>query len=274
MSPAAARHPPGIRALTGPVAGTGKPSGLAVAVPFCAMAVVVAADLATGPQVGLLPVDHDLVAFPDFPSSLRQHLANGRGRAWAGSMPTGAGGRTPARPLLDARSEGVAGMASTQGEGSTAPGLAQETTEVLQSATRMLAGVALRSLDVLGSAVTLPQFRLLAVVADMGPMPTGQAARTLGLDRSTVTRLADRMVSAGHVSRGTDPRHRGMVTLELTESGRDLVAAADAWRRAELARIMARLSPSQQAVVTVALDLLVSAAGDDYGVTAHRPVPL
>jgi DNA-binding MarR family transcriptional regulator len=165
-------------------------------------------------------------------------------------------------------------MASTQGEGSAAPGLAQETTEVLQSATRMLAGVALRSLDVLDSAVTLPQFRLLAVVAEMGPMPTGQAARTLGLDRSTVTRLADRMVTAGHVSRGTDPRHRGMVTLELTQSGRDLVAAADAWRRAELARIMARLSPSQQAVVTVALDLLVSAAGDDYGVTAHRPVPL
>jgi DNA-binding MarR family transcriptional regulator len=165
-------------------------------------------------------------------------------------------------------------MASTQGEGNAAPRLAQETTEVLQSATRMLAGVALRSLYVLDSAVTLPQFRLLAVVADMGPMPTGQAARTLGLDRSTVTRLADRMVAAGHVSRGTDPRHRGMVTLELTESGRELVMAADAWRRAELARIMARLSPSQQAVVTVALDLLVGAAGDDYGVTAHRPVPL
>jgi serine phosphatase RsbU (regulator of sigma subunit) len=33
-----------------------KPSALAVAVPFCAMAAVVAADLAAGPQVGLLPV--------------------------------------------------------------------------------------------------------------------------------------------------------------------------------------------------------------------------
>jgi len=154
------------------------------------------------------------------------------------------------------------------------PALTPGAAEVLQAATRVLAGVALRSLDVLDSAVTLPQFRLLAVIADLGPVPSGQAARALGLDPSTVTRLADRMVAAGYVARGTDPRHRGVVTLELTASGRDLVATADAWRRRELAQIMARLTPSQQAAVTAGLGLLVGAAGDDYGVSAHRPVPL
>jgi DNA-binding MarR family transcriptional regulator len=154
------------------------------------------------------------------------------------------------------------------------PGLAPGAAEVLQAATRVLAGVALRSLDVLDSAVTLPQFRLLAVLADLGPVASGRAARTLGLDPSTVTRLADRMVAAGHVARGTDPQHRGVVALELTASGRDLVAAADAWRRQELARILARLVPAEQAAVTAALGLLVGAAGDDYGITARRPVPL
>jgi DNA-binding MarR family transcriptional regulator len=161
-------------------------------------------------------------------------------------------------------------MSSTDGTPELLPG----TVEVLQAATRMLAGVALRSLDALDSAVTLPQFRLLAVLADLGPMPSGQAARTLGLDPSTVTRLADRMVAAGHAARGTDPRHRGVVTLKLTASGRNLVATADGWRRQELARIMARLTPAQQEAATTALGLLVSAAGDDYGITAHRPVPL
>jgi DNA-binding MarR family transcriptional regulator len=161
-------------------------------------------------------------------------------------------------------------MSSTDGTPELLPG----TVEVLQAATRMLAGVALRSLDALDSAVTLPQFRLLAVLADLGPMPSGQAARTLGLDPSTVTRLADRMVAAGHAARGTDPRHRGVVTLELTASGRNLVATADGWRRQELARIMARLTPAQQEAATTALGLLVTAAGDDYGITAHRPVPL
>jgi DNA-binding MarR family transcriptional regulator len=154
------------------------------------------------------------------------------------------------------------------------PQLAPGAAEVLQAATRVLAGVALRSLDVLDSAVTLPQFRLLAVLADLGPVASGRAARTLGLDPSTVTRLADRMVAAGHVARGTDPAHRGVVTLALTPSGRKLVAAADAWRRQELARIMAKLGPADQAAVTAALALLVGAAGDEYGVTTHRPVPL
>jgi DNA-binding MarR family transcriptional regulator len=154
------------------------------------------------------------------------------------------------------------------------PALAPGTAEVLQAATRVLAGVALRSLDVLDAAVTLPQFRLLAVLADLGPVPSGRAARTLGLDPSTITRLADRMVAAGHVARGTDSQHRGVVTLELTASGRELVAAADAWRRRELARIMARLAPPERAAVTAALGLLVGAAGDDYGITANRPVPL
>jgi DNA-binding MarR family transcriptional regulator len=163
-------------------------------------------------------------------------------------------------------------MASTHGEDGSA--LAPGAAEVLQAATRVLAGVALRSLDALGSAVSLPQFRLLAVLADLGPVPTGQAARTLGLDPSTVTRLADRMVAAGHVSRGTAPQHRGVVTLELTASGRHLVAVADGWRRQELARILARLAPPDQEAVTAALGLLVAAAGDDYGITAHRPVPL
>jgi DNA-binding MarR family transcriptional regulator len=138
----------------------------------------------------------------------------------------------------------------------------------------MLAGVALRSLDVLDDEVTLPQFRLLAVLADLGPVPSGHAARTLGLDPSTVTRLADRLVAAGHVTRGTDPRHRGVVTLELTASGQDLVGAAAAWRRRELARIMAQLTLHDQAAVTTALGLLVEAAGDEYGITAYNPVPL
>src|ERR1700761_1130313 len=118
-------------------------------------------------------------------------------------------------------------MSLTQDYGD-GPEVTPGTAEVLQAATRMLAGVALRSLDSLGTAVTLPQFRLLAVLADLGPVPSGQAARALGLGPSTVTRLADRMVAAGHVTRGTDPRHRGVVTLALTASGRDLGAAASA----------------------------------------------
>lgn len=59
--------------------------------------------------------------------------------------------------------------------------------EVMQAATRVLTGVALRSLDVLDGAVTLPQFRMLAVLADLGRARSIQVARALGLEASTVT---------------------------------------------------------------------------------------
>jgi len=146
--------------------------------------------------------------------------------------------------------------------------------ETLQAATRVLAGVALRSLDVLGGEVSLPQFRVLAVLADLGRARTGRVARALGLEASTVTRLADRLVNSGHVTRGRDPRHRGVVTLALTPSGEDLVARVLQWRRDELSRILGHLAPVDREAATRALGLLVEAAGDGYGSVRHRLVLL
>ena len=146
--------------------------------------------------------------------------------------------------------------------------------ETLQAATRVLAGVALRSLDVLGGEVSLPQFRVLAVLADLGRARPGRVARALGLEASTVTRLADRLVNSGHVTRGRDPRHRGVVTLALTPSGEDLVARVLQWRRDELSRILGHLAPVDREAATRALGLLVEAAGDGYGSVRHRLVLL
>jgi SAM-dependent methyltransferase/DNA-binding MarR family transcriptional regulator len=152
--------------------------------------------------------------------------------------------------------------------------LAPDTLETLQAATRVLAGVALRSVDVLHGAVTLPQFRMLAVLADLGRARSVQVARALGLEASTLTRLADRMVAAGYVSRGSEPGHRGVVTLELTAPGQDLVGQVAAWREQELARIYRQLPPAGQAQVTSALRQLVDAAGEGYGTISRGLVPV
>jgi DNA-binding MarR family transcriptional regulator len=148
-----------------------------------------------------------------------------------------------------------------------------EQVEALQALTRVLTAVALRSLDVLDGAVSLAQFRMLTVLADLGRVRSARVARALGLDASTVTRLADRLVSAGHVARGTDPRHRSVVTLELTPSGQQLVGKVAARRQRDLSRIMETLPPASRTQVTSVLRQLVDAAGDGYGV-AVPPVPL
>jgi DNA-binding MarR family transcriptional regulator len=154
------------------------------------------------------------------------------------------------------------------------PELAPDTLATLQAATRVLAGVALRSVDALDGAVTLPQLRMLAVLADLGQARSVQVARALGLEASTVTRLADRMVAAGHVRRGREPGHRGVVTLQLTASGQELVRHVAAWREQELARIFRRLPSAGRAQVTKALQQLVDAAGEGYGTIARGLVPV
>lgn len=154
------------------------------------------------------------------------------------------------------------------------PELAPGSIETLQAATRVLTGVALRSVDVLDGAVTLPQLRMLAVLAQLGRARSVQVARALGLEASTVTRLADRMVTAGHVARGSEPGHRGVVTLELTASGQELVRQVAAWREQELTRILRQLPPSSRAQLTAVLHQLVEAAGEGYGNISHTLVPV
>jgi len=156
------------------------------------------------------------------------------------------------------------------GERELAPG----SIETLQAVTRVLTGVALRSVDVLDGAVTLPQLRMLAVLAQLGRARSVQVARALGLEASTVTRLADRMVTAGHVARGSEPGHRGVVTLELTHSGQELVRQVADWREQELTRILRKLPPASRAQLTTLLGQLVEAAGEGYGNISYTLVPV
>lgn len=139
---------------------------------------------------------------------------------------------------------------------------------------RVLVGLALRSIDGPGGAVSLPQFRVLAVLADLGPTRSGRVARALGLDASTVTRLADRLVASGHVERNGEPGHRGVVTLALTPPGRSLVTQVARWRRDELSRIVSRLPPEDQAAATRVFRHFVDAAGPGYGNVIVGLMPL
>jgi hypothetical protein len=53
----------------------------------------------------------------------------------------------------------------------------------LRAATYTTTGdVTLRSLNVLDGAATLPQFRMLAVLADLGQVRSAQVARALGVE--------------------------------------------------------------------------------------------
>jgi DNA-binding MarR family transcriptional regulator len=149
-----------------------------------------------------------------------------------------------------------------------------EEINAFQSAARDLISVALHSLDAVGDGMSLPQMRLLLALNDLGRCASSRVADALGLGASSVTRLADRLSASGHVLRGTDPRHRSVVTLELSTRGRDLVARVLAWRREEFERILSRIDPALRAPAAQALREFHAVVGEGYAAELPGPVPL
>jgi DNA-binding MarR family transcriptional regulator len=80
---------------------------------------------------------------------------------------------------------------------------------------------------------------VLLVVADGGPKSQQQAARRLGIDRTTMVAMLDALEGKGLVSRHPDADDRRRNVVELTDTGQDTlrlaVAASDDAERAFLA---------------------------------------
>lgn len=150
---------------------------------------------------------------------------------------------------------------------------ADELIDALQDATGVLTGIAMHSVEIEGEGLSLAQYRVLAVLHYMGESRTGRVAMMLSVDASTITRLADRLVSTGHVERGADPGHRGHVMLRLTSAGKDLVDRVRGWRRKELGRVLMVLDAAQRDVCVTALRAFTLAAGEGYGPPGGRGIP-
>jgi DNA-binding MarR family transcriptional regulator len=144
----------------------------------------------------------------------------------------------------------------------------------LELMTRALVGLTMRSLEALEGAVTVPQFRLLLVLDELGQVPSSRLAAKLGTLASSVTRLADRLEAAGLLVRGHDPRNRSIVTLQVTPAGRDLVARVVARRHILLAEVLDRMTPAERASAARAASRFAELATDAGEAVAVGPLPL
>ncbi|GAB3448317.1 MarR family winged helix-turn-helix transcriptional regulator [Phycicoccus ginsengisoli] len=144
--------------------------------------------------------------------------------------------------------------------------------EALQQVTRDLLGLAVRSVDEVGE-VSLPQMRLLFALRDEGQTSCTHLAQMLGVSGSSVTRLADRLVASGHVTRAGDPQSRSRVLLALTDHGAEVIDAVLAWRSRELSRALRSLDAPALAALTEALTVLHGAVGRRHH-DLTGPVPL
>ncbi|MET9615506.1 MarR family winged helix-turn-helix transcriptional regulator [Kitasatospora indigofera] len=77
----------------------------------------------------------------------------------------------------------------------------------------------------LGEAVDDLTYPVLSGLARTGPRSAADLGREIGLDRTTVTRRADRLEQAGLLERRPDPADGRATLLALTGDGHGIVAA-------------------------------------------------
>lgn len=130
------------------------------------------------------------------------------------------------------------------------------------TASRLLVAVSARSLAAVEERVTLPQFRLLVVLASHGEAKLAAVAESLAVNPSTAMRMVDRLIGAGLVSRQVNPASRREVVLRLTSAGRQIVDEVTARRRQEIAAIVERMPQRHRTGLVRALRAFADAGSE------------
>jgi DNA-binding MarR family transcriptional regulator len=135
-------------------------------------------------------------------------------------------------------------------------------TRAVLTASRLLVAVSARSLAEVEERVTLPQFRMLVVLATRGATKLVVLADLLQVAPSTAMRMVDRLIAAGLADRQTNPVNRRETLLQVTEEGRRTVEHVTGQRRSEIEAIVARLGPTQRLALIEALGAFNRAGGE------------
>ncbi len=131
--------------------------------------------------------------------------------------------------------------------------------DAVTAASRVLVGIAARSLDRSGADITLSQCRLLVTLAQRGPLNLVGLAEVLQVNPSTATRMCDRLVAKGLIVRD---RVEGGVSLRPSTAGLEVVEAVTRERRAQLQHVVSQLDGRQQDELLRCMDAFRRAAGE------------
>ncbi len=171
-------------------------------------------------------------------------------------------------------------MNATQPGGGAASPSAEEIDAVMLAA-RVLIAVTAQSVASVEDEVTLPQLRVLVMIASRGPHNLTAVAQGLGVHASNATRTCDKLVDAGLIHRSDDPTDRRNLVLQLTQSGQQLVATMTERRRAAIAKVLAKMPSRLRHNLLPALLAFAEAADEiplrrawALGWTTEQPVDL
>ncbi|NMC32087.1 MAG: MarR family transcriptional regulator [Veillonellaceae bacterium] len=129
--------------------------------------------------------------------------------------------------------------------------------ELLRTLIRKL-GILERS-EALCCDMTLSQCNALIEVGRAGVLSVNQLADRLNLDKSTTSRVSDKLVLDGQLLRQEDPNDRRYVVLKLTERGNQIYTNLESRMTAYFEEVMDAVDPTERAAMLRGLQALASA---------------
>jgi DNA-binding MarR family transcriptional regulator len=140
--------------------------------------------------------------------------------------------------------------------------------------TRVLVGLAWHSAHAAHPDLTVAQTRLLLILNDLGRVSSSHLAAVLGVNASSVTRMADKLELIGFLDRRRHERNRSVVTVEVSRAGRRVVRQVIERRHAALHEILDQLTPAQRRLAARSARRFTAAATRVSTVDTSGPGPL
>ena len=111
--------------------------------------------------------------------------------------------------------------------------------------------------------MTLSQCNALIEIGRAGVLSVNQLADRLNLDKSTASRVSDKLVLDGQLLRQEDPNDRRYVVLQLTNRGTQTYANLEKRMTAYFEEVMAGVDPSEREAMIKGLQTLATALNSD-----------
>lgn len=140
-----------------------------------------------------------------------------------------------------------------------------DTVDTVIATTRVLIGMAIRSINTVDDTITVAQHRVLVLLGAGGPQTITDIAAELGVNPSNATRHCDRLHRMGLVAKQRSRSDRRLVEVTLTRAGKDLLDAVTEARRTEVLAALKHLDAAQQDAAVRALAAFNDAAREALG---------
>jgi len=111
--------------------------------------------------------------------------------------------------------------------------------------------------------VTLSQCHTIDVLAKRGSLAMNELSRQMGLKKSTMTRIVNKMVQRGWIERVRDERDSRLVNIRLTRKGRGMAEKLDLSSREYIQRVLRHVPLEKMAQVVESLRWISKSVGKE-----------